>query len=65
MWYYYVWVLVPIVAIIAWGARGITRTIMESRRPATDTAGLSSVNAKLDAIDARLTAVEKTLNDIP
>ncbi|MBW4033378.1 MAG: hypothetical protein HIU88_12075 [Acidobacteria bacterium] len=65
MWYDYVWVLVPVVAILAWGARGITRTIVEARHNDPGSTALTSVNERLAAIDTRLAAVESTLNDIP
>ena len=32
MWYYYAWAVVPVVAILVWGALRITRTIVEARR---------------------------------
>jgi len=58
---YGAWALIPIVGTIAWGAIGVTRAM----RGGTGKAELDGVAKRLDAIDARLAAVEKTLNDIP
>lgn len=65
MWYSYVWAVVPVVAILAWGARGITRTIVEARHNDAGSAALTTVNERVAAIDTRLAALEKTLSDIP
>ena len=51
------WVAIPIVGTIVWGRR--------KSREGTGAAGQDALMARLDAIDTRLAAVEKTLNDIP
>jgi uncharacterized membrane protein YGL010W len=55
------WYWIPIVGIIAWGAIGVTYGIFSHRKGALP----DDLVQRLDAIDARLAAVEKTLNDIP
>jgi len=70
--------LIPIVAILAWGAHGVVREIYKGKarvaeagrgdtRQALDegVAINKQVLAKLDALETRLASVEKTLNDIP
>jgi hypothetical protein len=51
------WVAIPIVGTIIWGRR--------KSRASAGAPGQDAVLARLDAIDTRLAAVEKTLNDIP
>ncbi|MCU1513687.1 MAG: hypothetical protein JWO10_777 [Microbacteriaceae bacterium] len=63
------------IAVIAWAAMLIIGTVGWARKKSGDSgveAALtrnaqvnSAVLAKLDSIDSRLTAVEKTLTDIP
>ncbi|MEO5535978.1 MAG: hypothetical protein ABIR17_12705 [Pseudolysinimonas sp.] len=55
-WYAFI----PILGVIAWAAVAITAVVSRHRRGNPD-----AVIARLDAIDARLATVEKTLNDIP
>ena len=70
--------LIPIVAIIAWGAHGVVEEIYKGRakvaeagqgdvKRALDEAATTNrqVLAKLDGLEMRLANVEKTLNDIP
>lgn len=70
--------LIPIVAIIAWGAHGVVEEIYKGRakvaeashgdvKRALDEAAATNrqVLAKLDGLETRLANVEKTLNDIP
>jgi hypothetical protein len=52
--------LIPGLGVIAWAAVVITWIVMRARRGDPDL-----VMTRLDAIDGRLAAVEKTLNDIP
>ncbi|MEO8528776.1 MAG: hypothetical protein ABI435_06835 [Pseudolysinimonas sp.] len=52
--------LIPILGVLAWAAVAITAIVSRSRRGNPD-----AVTGRLDAIDARLATVEKTLNDIP
>lgn len=66
------WIWIPVVAIIAWAAVGITYSFRRSPKndalvqALEDNAATNkALLAKLDTIDARLSAVEKTLNDIP
>ena len=62
-----IWVVASVIGVAAWAAIIITWIITRNRRrPAGEhDAALSSVLTRLDAIDTRLAAVEKTLNDIP
>ncbi len=68
----WIWIIVPVVAIIAWGAMMVTRNFRrEGADPALqraleeNAAANKALLAKLETIDSRLGAVEKTLNDIP
>jgi len=61
----WVWVLVPVAGILAWGARGVTKAIVDGRRGATGPEELAAIRTRLDAIDGRLAVVEKAINDIP
>lgn len=70
-WYY---VIVPVVGILVWGfvvigggrrwSASKNNTDLKSAL-ADNAATNSALLAKLEAIDTRLGAVEKTLNDIP
>ena len=75
-WYvlipWFVWI--PIIAIVVWGITELVRLLTSGRgKKSDDLAKAIEDNAainrmlleKLDGIDARLGAVEKTLNDIP
>lgn len=67
--------LIPIVAILAWGAHGVVREIYKGKAGVAEAARGDTSNdtvaanrqvlAKLESIEARLASVEKTLNDIP
>jgi hypothetical protein len=70
--------LIPIVAVVAWGAHGVVEEIYKGRakvaeaghgdvKRALDEAASTNrqVLAKLDGLEMRLANVEKTLNDIP
>ena len=52
--------LIPIIGVLAWAGVIVTWIVFRARR-----GDPSGVARRLDAIDARLAAVEKTLNDIP
>ena len=62
-----IWVVASVIGVAAWAAIIITWIITRNRRrPAEEQdSALSTVLTRLDAIDTRLAAVEKTLNDIP
>ena len=62
-----IWVVASVIGVAAWAAIIITWIITRNRRrPAEEQDSvLSTVLTRLDAIDTRLAAVEKTLNDIP
>ncbi len=62
---YWMWVFIPIAAILAWGAIKVTKAIVGGRQGGTDAAALAEIHAKLDASDGRLAVVEKAINDIP
>jgi hypothetical protein len=55
-WYW----IIPGLGVVAWAAVVITWIIFRNKRGDPD-----MVMKRLDSIDARLAAVEKTLNDIP
>ena len=55
-WYY----IIPAIGVLAWGAVVITWIVFRNKRGEP-----GELAARLDAIDSRLAAVEKTLNDIP
>ncbi len=67
--------LIPIVAILAWGAHGVVSEIYKGKARVAEAARGDTSNdtvaanrqvlAKLESIEARLASVEKTLNDIP
>jgi len=70
--------LIPIVAILAWGAHGVVREIYKGKARVAEAGrgdaqqaldeGVAinkQVLTKLDALETRLASVEKTLNDIP
>jgi len=60
-WQWLLW-LIPIAAVLSWGVQGAIRAAKGGGPAKTD---LDPVRQRLDAIDTRLAAVEKTLNDIP
>jgi hypothetical protein len=55
-WYW----IIPGLGVVAWAAIVVTWIIFRNRRGDPEL-----VMKRLDSIDARLAAVEKTLNDIP
>lgn len=55
-WYW----IIPALGVLAWAGVVVTWIVFRARRG--DPGGIAK---RLDAIDARLAAVEKTLNDIP
>ena len=55
-WYY----IIPVIGVLAWGAVVITWIVFRNKRGEP-----GELATRLDAIDSRLAAVEKTLNDIP
>jgi hypothetical protein len=57
-WY----VLIAALGVIAWAAVALAWILTRNRRPAGDD---REVLQRLDALDARLASVEKTLNEIP
>ncbi len=59
----WVYALIPIVAVVVWGVYMVARTVTRGRE--ADPAAFAAMQTRLDAIDARLAAVEKTINDIP
>lgn len=76
----YIVFLIPIIAIVAWGAHRVVHEIYDGRakvaqagqgqgdlkRSLDETAAVNrQVLAKLDSLETRLANVEKTLNDIP
>jgi TolA-binding protein len=76
-WWNFVWVIVPVAAIVAWMVRENARYRAQGR--STDSLGASELKSvveqntavnrqlleKLDSLEGRLASVEKTLNDIP
>lgn len=55
-WYYFI----PVIGVLAWAGVVVTWIVFRARRGDPD-----GILKRLEAIDARLAAVEKTLNDIP
>ncbi len=62
---YWMWVFIPIAAILAWSAVRMTKAIVGGRQGGADAEALTEIRAKLEAIDTRLAVVEKAINDIP
>ena len=59
--------LLPALGVLAWAAIPLTWIALRHRKSASDAGSpaLETVLGRLDAIDSRLAAVEKTLNEIP
>ena len=55
-------ILIGALAVIAWAGVALAWIFTRHRRPAGDD---SEILQRLDALDARLASVEKTLNEIP
>ena len=74
-WFYYIpwFAWIPILGVIIWGTISIIGAVRSNSGKETALAEAMKENAavnkalleKLDGIDSRLGAVEKTLNDIP
>jgi hypothetical protein len=78
MFYGNLFFLIPVLAIVAWGAHRIVREIYKGRAMASQSGGgdikralddNAAINrqvlAKLESLETRMAGVEKTLNDIP
>jgi len=59
-WY---WIIPGIVGVLAWAAVALVAIITRYRRRSGVDA--DAVVSRLDRLDARVAAIEKTLNDIP
>ncbi len=62
--------LIPLIGVLAWAAVVIVWTVTRNRRRGPEDVAASreqtdKILARLDALDTRLAAVEKTLSDIP
>ncbi|MDM4763808.1 hypothetical protein QT381_12400 [Galbitalea sp. SE-J8] len=57
-WGYSLWALIPILGVLGYG---ITKIIEASRKPRADAA----LTARVSELEARIAALEKTINDIP
>jgi len=77
-YYGYIVFLIPVLAIMAWGIRGIVREVYrgktmtpqsgndEIKRALEDSAAINKqMLAKLESLETRVAGMEKTLNDIP
>jgi len=60
-WQWLLW-LIPLAAVIGWAIRS---SIVAAKGSGAGKEELTAISQRLDAIDARLTKVEKTLDDIP